>query len=162
MSTVLLKKSYDLGQSWEPLDVVVDSAIAGDLQLDNGNIHIVYKKYVNGQYFLYYRRWEPGSESIINTPMPSHAALSQNYPNPFNAQTKITFTLSQPGAVRLAVYDLLGRECAILVDGTLEAGKHGLIWNGRNREGDDMPSGIYFYRLVRAGISDTEKMILLR
>ena len=68
--------------------------------------------------------------------------LLGNYPNPFNPETTIRYALPQGGNVRLAVYDLLGQEVAVLVDGSRPAGHHTVRFDG-----DDLPSGSYVYRL---------------
>ncbi len=73
--------------------------------------------------------------------------LDQNYPNPFNPSTTISFTLSEKSAVRLEVYDMLGKLVAILYSGTKSAGAHTVKWNGVNRFGKFSASGNYIYRL---------------
>ncbi|HTY58741.1 MAG TPA: T9SS type A sorting domain-containing protein [Bacteroidota bacterium] len=83
--------------------------------------------------------------------------LGQNYPNPFNPATTITFNLPSRGAVSLAVYDVLGRRVATLVDGNLPAGAHTAVWDGRS-----CATGVYFYRLRAEGFAQTKKMLLLR
>ncbi len=74
--------------------------------------------------------------------LPSEAALWGNYPNPFNPETTIRYALSQPGPVRLAVYDLLGHEVAVLVDEPQPAGWHEIRFPAAS-----LPSGSYVYRL---------------
>ena len=74
--------------------------------------------------------------------LPAEAMLFGNYPNPFNPETTIRYALPQAGKVRLAVYDLLGQEVAVLVDGSRPAGHHTVRFDG-----DDLPSGSYVYRL---------------
>ena len=80
--------------------------------------------------------------SAPETGLPSAFALEQNYPNPFNPSTTIRFQLPSGSHARLTIYDLLGRQVARLVDGTLGAGTHELRWNARA-----LASGVYFYRL---------------
>jgi hypothetical protein len=89
--------------------------------------------------------------------IPSQFALSQNYPNPFNPSTNIQYTLESRGKVRLAVYDLLGREVAVLVDGYQNVGTHQVVFS---RAG--LSSGIYFYMLRTANGVVTKKMVLLK
>ena len=74
--------------------------------------------------------------------LPAEVALLGNYPNPFNPETTIRYALPQAGKVRLAVYDLLGQEVAVLVDGSRPAGQHTMRFYG-----GDLPSGSYVYRL---------------
>jgi hypothetical protein len=83
--------------------------------------------------------------------------LAQNYPNPFNPSTRIHYTLKSNGKVRLSVYDLEGREVAVLVDGVQNAGAHDAVFSGAG-----LTSGIYFYRLQTADEVITKKMALVR
>ena len=92
---------------------------------------------------------------------PSIFELGQNYPNPFNATTQIEFRTSG-GEVSLAVYDITGALVKTLVDGFLEAGSHSIIWNGKDRGGSEVSSGIYFYRLIDSRGEDVRRMTLLK
>lgn len=92
-----------------------------------------------------------------NTVLPATYALARNYPNPFNPATEIAFALPQAGPVRLAVYDMLGREVAVLVDGVKPAGRHTVTFDA-----DHLSSGVYLYRLEAAGQTLTRTMLLLK
>lgn len=99
-------------------------------------------------------------ESDVLTPATTQ--LEQNYPNPFNPETKIGYRIQETGAVRLSVYDILGREVAVLVNGDMPAGHHETIWNATA-----MPSGMYIYRLETRSVDGTHhtearRMILMR
>jgi hypothetical protein len=90
--------------------------------------------------------------------IPEEFALLQNYPNPFNPSTKITYTLKSSSIVRLSVYDLLGREAAVLVnDERKAAGKYEVTFNSTN-----VSSGIYFYRLQTDNFVKTNKMVVIK
>jgi bacillolysin len=89
--------------------------------------------------------------------LPASADLMQNYPNPFNPSTTISYQISDVRYLKLSVYDLLGREVAVLVDGQVPAGTHTVTWNAAG-----MASGVYFYRLTAGGTSVTKKMHLLK
>ena len=93
---------------------------------------------------------------------PAVFTLSQNRPNPFNPATAIPFTIREDGYVRLTVYDLLGREVAILTDGYMSTGTHELTWDGRTGNGVSCGSGIYIYRLVTPLGSESRRMTLVR
>jgi len=84
-------------------------------------------------------------------------SLSQNYPNPFNPSTTINYSIKENGNVQLKVYDLLGREVAILVNEEKPAGSHTVEFNG-----DNLAGGIYFYRLATENFISTKKLILLK
>ncbi len=89
--------------------------------------------------------------------IPKDYLLSQNYPNPFNPTTTIRFSVPVTGSVTLAVFDMLGREVARLVDGVVQAGSHSVQLNASG-----LPSGIYLYRLTAVTTSEVRKMILLK
>jgi hypothetical protein len=89
--------------------------------------------------------------------LPLGYELRQNYPNPFNPQTTIPFTIGRTGEVSLRVYDLLGREVAILINGEMFAGSYQVVFDGSN-----LPSGVYFYRLIAEGKVETKRMLLLK
>ena len=84
-------------------------------------------------------------------------------PNPFNPATTISFALPAAALVRLTIFDVAGRRVRLLVDGTQHAaGKHSVIWDGRNDTGQPMPSGTYFYRLEAGGWGETKKITLVK
>ena len=89
-------------------------------------------------------------------------ALAQNAPNPFSAGTRIAFSLPTPADAELAVYNVVGRRVATLIDGTIPAGPHHVEWNGTDDAGRRMASGIYFYRLTAGDREESRKMILLK
>ena len=95
------------------------------------------------------------TESIISTP--AEFELQQNYPNPFNAGTTISFELPMVAQVSLKIYDILGRSIETLIDGAMSAGVHQAIWNA-----NDVPSGVYFYKLEGDKFRATRKMSLIR
>ena len=89
--------------------------------------------------------------------LPKTFKLLQNYPNPFNPSTTISYSLPQNGFVRLIVFDMLGREAATIVNKKQTGGNYKVEFNANN-----LPSGIYFYRLQSGNFTETKKMILLR
>jgi hypothetical protein len=89
--------------------------------------------------------------------VPSDFALIGNYPNPFNATTIIKFRLNDPNHVTLDIYNLLGQKIETLYSGSMMSGEHELTWNG-----DNVPSGVYFYHLTAGDRSITKKMTLLK
>jgi hypothetical protein len=109
----------------------------------------------------------------------SNFKLEQNYPNPFNPNTKIKFTIPQSpllggdgrgGLVTLKVYDVLGNEIATLVNEELSAGEYEVEFSSHSDEGQNLPSGVYFYQIRTQGpetgsgqgIIQTKKMILMK
>ena len=92
-----------------------------------------------------------------NEELPTEVALSQNYPNPFNPQTTIDYALPQAGDVSLIVYDMLGREVDVLLDGPQAAGWHTVRFGANH-----LPNGTYVYRLVAADKTITRTMVLVK
>ena len=83
--------------------------------------------------------------------------LDQNYPNPFNPATLIKFSIPSNGRVILKIYNVTGRLVSVLVNGNFEKGNYSVEFNGNN-----LPSGVYFYKLESGGYSDIKKLVLLK
>jgi len=88
---------------------------------------------------------------------PEAFELGLAWPNPFNPSTNLSFSVERTAQARLAVYDLLGREVAVLVDGVIEAGAHVAVFDASN-----LPSGVYFARLASEDRSATQRLLLVR
>jgi hypothetical protein len=88
---------------------------------------------------------------------PTSVLLNQNHPNPFNPSTRIEYFLPKSGRVTIKVYDLTGREVAVLVDKPQAVGWHSVIFNSLG-----LANGVYFYRLQTAGFTKTKKLLLLK
>jgi photosystem II stability/assembly factor-like uncharacterized protein len=93
----------------------------------------------------------------ISSIIPGGYSLSQNYPNPFNPKSKIKFDIAKLGEVKLIIYDVLGREVATIVNKELQPGTYEAEWDGSNYS-----SGVYFYKLITAGFTETRKMVLVK
>ena len=94
--------------------------------------------------------------------LPASYALHQNYPNPFNPSTTLRFDLPAAADIHIVVYDLLGRQVVHLVDGHLEAGYHQLVWNGRDRRGRELPTGMYIVLMATPEYRKSIKLVLLK
>ncbi|MBN1825472.1 MAG: SBBP repeat-containing protein [Candidatus Eisenbacteria bacterium] len=94
--------------------------------------------------------------------VPPAYGIEGNRPNPFNPSTRVTFHLRQPGAVDLTIHDVAGRLVAVLLRGFHDAGTFTVAWNGRDREGRDVSSGVYFVRLKAGGKVVSRKITLVR
>ncbi|MCC6864939.1 MAG: choice-of-anchor D domain-containing protein [Ignavibacteria bacterium] len=92
-----------------------------------------------------------------NNSIPEKFALHQNYPNPFNPETNIKFELPRVSNVKLAVYDILGREVSLLINNKMDAGIYNATWSA-----EPFSSGVYFYRLTADGFTDVKKMIVVK
>jgi hypothetical protein len=94
----------------------------------------------------------PGARLLLETPRP----------NPFGASAEIVYTLSRSGRVRLAIYDVTGRERVVLADAMQTAGRQVATWDGRGERGAALPAGVYFVRLAFDGHVETQKLVLAR
>jgi len=102
-------------------------------------------------------------ERLLDLQLPKEFALGQNYPNPFNPTTILPLALPVTSEVQLKVFNYLGQEVITIFDGELEAGYHLFTWEGKNRHGRNLASGVYLARLTtNEGISRTTKMLLLK
>ena len=99
----------------------------------------------------------PEGLDVVAGETPDAFAMRPNYPNPFNPQTTIRFDVPEAAYVKLVVYDVLGRQVRVLVDGTREAGTHEVTF-----EASTLPSGMYLYRLDTPAGSFTGSMLLLK
>ncbi len=110
---------------------------------------------------------EKSSQVLLAAETPESFALLPNYPNPlqlsaFNAETKFIYQLPERAHVKLALYDLLGREVMVLVDAEREFGTHEVTWNGRDAIGGALPSGTYIYSLQTPHFRISKKLLLIK
>ena len=94
--------------------------------------------------------------------VPRAFTLHQNYPNPFNPTTTISYTLHEPARVRLTVYNVLGQEIITLVNAVQPSGTQVIAWDGQDRSGTSMGSGIYLYQLRLADQVQSKAMLLMK
>ncbi len=108
-------------------------------------------------------RFETATGIVDNGPLlPEKVKLFQNYPNPFNPSTIISYEVPVFSNVTLVVYDILGRNVQTLVSGQQAAGRHEIIWDGRDSNGRPVSSGIYIYRIEVEGFAKNRRMLLLK
>lgn len=99
---------------------------------------------------------EPVSNEITQE-IPDQFSLEQNYPNPFNPSTNIQFNLPEQSNVTLQVYDISGRQIAVLVDEPMNAGSHTINWNASN-----LASGVYLYRITAGDFTAVRKLTIIK
>ena len=151
-------------------DVTIDQIRIDAVTLENPHHSLMYiynTRKDPGQ--LAHDRVNPTFEGVsvalsgsFGSSLPTSYALEQNYPNPFNPTTEIPFSLPNPGAVQLKVYNVLGQEVVTLVDEYMPAGNHSVSWNGRSSDGASVSSGVYFYRINANDFAKTKKMMMLK
>ncbi len=105
---------------------------------------------------------ESGGIGGVSADSDKNTFKAKSYPNPFNPVTTISFELPKASQVKVSVFNILGQEVDVLVDGTLGAGAHEVDWNGTNSEGQALGSGVYFYRIATDEEVYTEKMSLVK
>jgi hypothetical protein len=92
--------------------------------------------------------------------------LFQNYPNPFNSVTSIRYTVAsgknRPIHTTLKIYNILGKEVRELVNTSQSTGSYSISWDGKNNEGKEVASGIYFYQLQAGDYKETKKLVLMK
>lgn len=94
--------------------------------------------------------------------LPASFELRQNHPNPFNPTTTISFTLPKQGRLRLEVFNITGQKVRTIADGNQPAGTYSVIFDGCDEKGNQLASGIYFYRITTENDTETKKMIMLK
>ncbi len=94
--------------------------------------------------------------------VPKEFSLAQNYPNPFNPSTVIRYALPEAEFVTLRIYNLNGQEIVTPVEKEQPAGHYQVNWNGRNRRGEPVAAGLYFYRLEAGDFRTVKRMVLLK
>jgi hypothetical protein len=94
---------------------------------------------------------------INSSSAPRNYELHQNYPNPFNPSTNIKFDILMSGNIKITVYDIAGKQVAVLLNKHLSPGTYETNWNA-----DGFASGLYFYSLEAEGFKETRKMLLIK
>ena len=155
-----------------PVDITIGTAqgdtvvtVFNDLAVQEWTIHLA----ANPTGIILDRDGWILKEVVFVSSIPTEFALGQNYPNPFNVVSHIRYSVPRPSHVRLVIYDLLGREIATLVNGTLQTDRYTVAWRGRDQEGLPVASGIYFYQIEMRDPDDgglnftqTRKMVFLK
>lgn len=98
-----------------------------------------------------------GADDPVGEPLPTEYAFHDAYPNPFNPVTELRFDLPEAGRVSLIVYDMLGRERAVLTDDFRAAGSYQVTFDGQH-----LPSGLYFARFSAGTFSQVKKLMLVK
>jgi flagellar hook assembly protein FlgD len=101
-------------------------------------------------------------KSRIQKEIHQNIYIFQNYPNPFNTNTVIKYQISKLAFVSVTVYDIQGKEVIKLTSEKQKLGEYQVSWNGKDNEGGDVASGIYFYQLKINEFVQTKKLTLIR
>lgn len=103
-----------------------------------------------------------GALEEANESLPEIFEMQQNYPNPFNGYTSFSVLLPEPAALKVRILNVVGQEIAVLFDGKLQAGRHSMMWNGKDSAGKLVSSGVYFYQAEQSKQVATRKLLYLR
>lgn len=118
--------------------------------------------YILGDDSTLLRYERPVSVEVYQPELKSAFRLFPSYPNPFNATTRISFELPEDSWVSLTLYDILGKEVITFVQEERTRGIHRLAWDGNERAGRQVSSGVYFLRLQAGGYHQVQRLILMR
>jgi hypothetical protein len=110
-----------------------------------------------------------GEDAVLDLPGPAGkvavapqvSGLEQNYPNPFNPTTTIRYALGEPSEVRLTIYNAVGQQIRVLVEGHHQAGSYEATWDATDDFGSSVSSGIYLYHFESEGFVERRRMLLL-
>jgi len=157
----------NMGGIWVEDPTVVDGITAGqnaaptlaDLDGD-GDLDLTIGNYSGT--FNYFENINPATHVSPQEVPPRGSHIMSVYPNPFNPQVTVEFRLQVSGPVILAIHDVLGRIVAKLVDGDRSSGPAAVTWDGRDRSGASVASGVYFARLQTVSGTHTQKLVLAR
>ena len=101
-------------------------------------------------------------EAIDINAIPDTYVIEQNYPNPFNPVTRIEYGLPMAGHVNISIFDVLGRQVTTIMDRYQEAGYRSVKWDGKNKAGNSVGAGMYFYIIQAGEFRQARKMVLLK
>jgi len=101
-------------------------------------------------------------DSDLKPAIPTKFNLSQNYPNPFNATTTIAFQVDKTARTSLDIYTINGEFLRNLIYGYLEPKDYSVTWDGKDRFGQEVPTGVYIYTLIHSTQQLSKKLILLK
>jgi len=104
----------------------------------------------------------PGGTDNETNEVAFASQLIGNYPNPFNPETRIAFSTKDNGPVSIDIYNIKGQKVRSLLNENREAGTHNVTWNGKDDNGKNVASGVFFYRMKSGKYSSTKKMILMK
>jgi len=94
--------------------------------------------------------------------IPKNVSLLGNYPNPFNPSTKIVFKINNSSHVKLEIFDIYGKSVKLLSENRFAPGIHHFLWNGQNKNGESVSTGIYILKMTASGQVFSKKIMLLR
>jgi hypothetical protein len=140
----------------------------------DGMVCIAMNEQIGSEYkgYLYVTRFDEYGDPVLaedektkdgcSGRSPACVKLGPNYPNPFNPSTTIEFTLPETGITSLVIYNIAGQKVRRLIAELMTAGKHTVVWDGKDESGLAVSAGIYFARLTCGVMTTTGKMVLIK
>ena len=122
----------------------------------DGNDYLIYIESTSCSIYQYDYE-QPATDEIL-----SIKPYLSNYPNPFNPETKIVFNLPEEGSVKLEIYNIKGQKVKTLLDCYMSPGRSELIWNGTNKNGKKVSSGMYLLKIQRGDLNVVKKALLVK
>jgi hypothetical protein len=107
-------------------------------------------------------KWEVYGVGVIKNPLIENYQLKQNYPNPFNPTTTLIYALPKQSDISLSIYDITGKIINTWLFQDQQSGYHEIIWNGHDKNGNTVPSGVYIYCLKSGDFFDSKKMVFVK
>ena len=153
-------RSTDSGISWEPMHSGLSSPFILSMLLDPASPNTIYAGTMGGG--ICKATVETGVETTEKNLPEDVPFLLSNFPNPFNATTRITFHIPAAGHVNIDIYDISGRFITTLIDEQLQAGHHRIGWEGTDRYGVKVGTGLYFVHLYSGELRKTRKITLMK
>jgi len=157
---------FDIEQSFGHWIAVVQEC---DLTVGDTSMTVVSNRVSVSKRDAFYKRFgaapprPPFELPALTSPViPEESFLFENYPNPFNPETVIRYRLAQKSFTSIVVYNTLGQEVRRLLQATQPRGIYVVKWDGRDFNGQEVNSGVYFYQLISGHFSQTKKMLLVR
>lgn len=145
-SSVFTSRPFDLG-------ICANDVTHGSLNYDSGQ---------NSDPGFACATTAPGVRDAGRNETPDRFTLHPNFPNPFNPSTEIRFSLEESGHVNISIFNTLGREVRVLVDGNYEMGEHSVTWDGKDNTGAGMATGSYLYQLRFNDYTYTRTMTMIK
>lgn len=144
------------GQEWEPLHQAYGFAVQPVFVVGNGDLLLKSAGKIEGE------GGDLPTDGNVPNPQIYPTTLHPAYPNPFNPQTELKFSLHESSQVDLAIYNVRGERVQDLVSAPYEPGEYSVVWDGRNRNGARLASGVYFARFVAGSIAMTQRLVLIQ
>ena len=116
----------------------------------------------NGIYILDLPEALKSAPTLVGEAKPSNFAILGNYPNPFNPSTAIEFSLGKAGSADISLYNVAGQKVRELLSGSMKAGVHTVVWNGRDNFGRTVSAGVYIAKLTMGSSVTAKSMMLVK